>query len=203
MAALAPPGVQRRRGLLLPTRTDIIHPWVEEARPAGPESRRIKMIAPLESSKRWKLPQARLYLNAAKWGIDELVNRKHMGHPFRFFVIGILASLRPVQHALYNHDRHISAEHRKAIDEWWDDSKNMVNAPELSFIKTARDQILKRGRFDAYATFSESGTGEGSNYMVTDEQYDLAYYFEENRGDLNEAIRKAIAWATGNLRVLK
>jgi hypothetical protein len=34
---------------------------------------------------------------------------------------------------------------------------------------------------------------------VTDEQYDLAYYFEENRGDLNEAIRKAIAWCDREL----
>jgi hypothetical protein len=76
-----------------------------------------------------KLPQARHYLNAARRGIDELVNRKHLGQPFRFFVIGISASLRAVQHALDKHDRNISSVHREMIGEWWGDQKTMT-APE-------------------------------------------------------------------------
>ena len=145
-----------------------------------------------------KLPQSRLYLNAARWGMDEMVARKHLGQPFRFFVIGILASLRAVQHALYNHDRHISPAHRTVIDEWWNDPKT-VATPEFSFIKTSRDLILKGGSFESYATHSESGTGEGSNYTVTGEDYDLAYYVNGERHDLNEDIRKAIAWCDREL----
>jgi hypothetical protein len=62
-----------------------------------------------------KLPQARLYLKSAQWGIDELVKGKLIGYPFRFYMIGILASLRAVQHALRNHDRNISPSHQKAL----------------------------------------------------------------------------------------
>jgi hypothetical protein len=41
-----------------------------------------------------KLPQARLYLAAANWGIYALVNNRPTGQEFRFYVIRLLASLR-------------------------------------------------------------------------------------------------------------
>jgi hypothetical protein len=145
----------------------------------------------------WKLPQARLYLDAARWGIDELVNRKHLGVPFRFFAIGILASLRAVQHALLNHDRHISEAHRKAIDQWWNPKTKA--APELKFIETSRNLILKKGAFDAEATHSESGTGEGENRIALYEEYELACNINGERLDLHEEIRKAIAWCDREL----
>jgi hypothetical protein len=102
-----------------------------------------------------KLPQARLYLKSAQWGIGQLVDGRLGGYPFRFHIIGILASLRAVQHALFNADATISTEHRKVIDEWWNDPR-VKNSRELSFIKTARDLILKEGAFDASATATES-----------------------------------------------
>ena len=139
-----------------------------------------------------KLPQVRLYLKSAQWGIDELVKGKLLGYPFRFYIIGILASLRAVQHALLNHDRNISTAHEKAIDEWR--KSTPIDGPELSFIKSARRSILKGGAFNSYATLSESGTGEGANYAVTSEEYDLAYYIGEERHDLLEELRKAVAW---------
>lgn len=145
-----------------------------------------------------KLPQARLYLKSAQWGIDELVRGKLMGYPFRFYMIGILASLRAVQHALRNHDRNISPLHRKVIDEWWGNT-HIADSPELSFIKTARDLILKEGSFSSYATLSESGTGEGSNYTVTDEDYDLAYYVGDERHELLPELRSAVAWCDREL----
>ena len=46
-----------------------------------------------------KLPQARMYLQAAQWGFDELLTKQLSEHAFRFYLIGILASLRAVQHA--------------------------------------------------------------------------------------------------------
>ena len=144
-----------------------------------------------------KLPQARLYLKSAQWGIDELVKEKFEGYPFRFYMIGILASLRAVQHALRNHDRNISPAHRKVIDEWW--NATPIDGPELSFIKLARDLILKEGSFESYATFSQSGTGEGSNYAVTSEDYDLAYWIDGERHDLLPELRSAAAWCDREL----
>jgi hypothetical protein len=143
-------------------------------------------------SKIQKLPQARLYLKSAQWGIDELVKGKLVGYPFRFYMIGILASLRAVQHALRNHDRNISPSHQKVIDEWWNTTP--LDSPELSFIKTARDLILKEGSFESYATLSQSSTGKDDNHMVTGEDYDLAYYIGEVRHDLLADLRRATAW---------
>jgi hypothetical protein len=53
-----------------------------------------------------KLPQARLYLMAANFGIQELLAQRPMGTAYRFHVIGILASLRAVQHALLSPRQH-------------------------------------------------------------------------------------------------
>jgi hypothetical protein len=47
-----------------------------------------------------KLPQARMYLRAAQWGFDELLAKRLTDTAFGFYLIGILASLRAVQHAL-------------------------------------------------------------------------------------------------------
>jgi hypothetical protein len=146
----------------------------------------------------WKLPQARLYLDAARWGIDELVDQKYSGYPFRFFLVGILASLRAVQHALKHHDRNISPAHKKVIDEWWNDP-NAKAAPELKFIETSRNLILKKGALDAEATHSESGTGEGENRIVLYEEYDLVCNINGEHLDLHEQIRKAIAWCDREL----
>jgi hypothetical protein len=52
-------------------------------------------------------------------------------------------------------------------------------------IKNSRDLILKEGSFEAYATHSQSGIGEGENYTVTHEDYELAYYINGERRDLN------------------
>ena len=124
-----------------------------------------------------------------------------MGYPFRFFMIGILASLRAVQHALRNHDRHISPEHRKAVDEWWNVTPRDV--PELRFIRTSRDLILKEGAFNAYATHSESSSGEGNNRTVTNEDYDLAYYVDGERRDLLAELRGAAAWCDRELATIE
>jgi hypothetical protein len=97
-----------------------------------------------------KLPQARFYLNSARWGVDQLIDGKFIGEPFRFHIIGILASLRAVQHALRNHDAKISPAHKRVINEWWNDQRVKESA-DLAFIKTARDLVLKGGLFEAYA----------------------------------------------------
>ena len=61
--------------------------------------------------------------------------------------------------------------------------------PDLQFIKNARDQVLKAGSFESYATYSQSGIGELENFQVTGVDYDLAYYDQnQERHDLKVAI---------------
>ena len=88
-----------------------------------------------------KLPQARHYLRAARWGIDEIVQRKPMDAGFMFHIVGILASLRAVQHALINADSKLSPTHKAVIAEWLRDTP--LSGPEISFIKSSRDMLLK------------------------------------------------------------
>ena len=57
--------------------------------------------------------------------------------------MGILASLRAVQHALLNHDSTLSPEHKKAIEAW--KKSTPFDGPEITFIKNSRDLILKGG----------------------------------------------------------
>src|SRR6266508_3132880 len=62
-----------------------------------------------------KLPQARMYLQSAQWGLDELLTKQLGGRAFCFYLIGILACLRAVQHALMNHDSTLSDEHKRLV----------------------------------------------------------------------------------------
>jgi hypothetical protein len=147
-----------------------------------------------------KLPQSRMYLNAAKWGFDSLLEQKLTGAAHHFYIIGILASLRAVQHSLHAHDRNLSLIHKKAIEAWWKKTSNRELYPDLEFIKNARDLILKTGSFESYATYSESSTGEGSNVEITRTEYDLAYYDAiGERHDLKEAIESALNWCDREL----
>lgn len=142
-----------------------------------------------------KLPQARMYLESARWGFETLLAQKLSGYGFRFHMIGILASLRAVQHALDAYDRTLSPEHDAAISRWWETTKDWKAIPELRFIKTARDLILKQGTFDSYATRHEHSSG-GEPSTV---EYDLAYYADGKRRDLERDIRRAIEWCEKEL----
>ncbi len=133
-----------------------------------------------------------MYLEAASWGLENMLQGKLHGYGYRFHMIGILAALRAVQHALLNHDRNLSPAHREAIRKW--ERTTSFEVPELAFIKYARDKILKEGSFESYATSSESGTGEGTSYVAYSHEYELAYYIEEKRLDLLAELRRAIAW---------
>jgi hypothetical protein len=144
-----------------------------------------------------RLPQARMYLKSAQWGFDELLAKRLNGYAFRFYLVGILASLRAVQHALKGHDRTLSDEHKRVIDEWWQTTS--VATPELHFIKTSRDLILKEGAFPAVAGSSESWSGEGANRVVTNVTYDVTYKVAGEWRDLTEEIRRAIRWCDHEL----
>jgi hypothetical protein len=144
-----------------------------------------------------KLPQARMYLKSAQWGFDELLAKKLSDYPFRFYLIGILATLRAVQHVLKNHDSTLSDEHKRVIDEWF--RVTPTTTPELNFIRTSRNSILKGGDFEGYATVSEIATGEGPDCEIATDPYDLAYYDDAGeRHDLEEKLRGALCGVTEN-----
>jgi hypothetical protein len=149
-----------------------------------------------------KLPQARRYLRSAKWGFEELLAKQLSDTAFVFYLVGILASLRAVQHALKNADSTLSDEHKRVIDEWW--WCIPLTTPELHFIRTSRNLILKAGAFPSFAINSKSAIGEGSNLTITGTSYELAYYDEaDERQDLEEAIRGAINWCDRELNAIE
>jgi hypothetical protein len=151
-----------------------------------------------------KLPQAQMYLKSAQWGFETLIEQKLSGYAFRFYVIGILAALRTVQHSLFSHDQNLSPEHERVIAKWKEKTSDIKLIPNLLFIKTARDQILKAGSFEAYAGHTESADGEGANLVVTRTDYDLAYYDKDGqRHDLKAAIRSAINWCEDELAAIE
>src|SRR5262249_4259722 len=98
---------------------------------------------------RAKLPPTGKYLESAQWGVDELVRKEILRHPLCVYVIGILTSLRAVQHALMHHDSTLSDEHKRVVEDWL--QATPLSTPELHFIRTSRNLILKRGSFESYA----------------------------------------------------
>jgi hypothetical protein len=149
-----------------------------------------------------KLPQARMYLRAAQWGFDELLAKQLSDTAFVFYLVGILASLRTVQHALKTADSTLSDEHKRVIEEWW--RATPPSTPELHFIQTSRNLILKAGAFPGFAIYTESSTGDDSNPQITGTSYELAYYDEAGgRQDLEDAIGGAIRWCDRELTAIE
>lgn len=148
-----------------------------------------------------KLPQSRHYLRAAQYGIDVLAADAPMDEAFLFFVVGVLASLRAVQHALLNHDSNLSDAHKAVIEAWR--KQTPMDGPEITFIKRSRDLILKGGAFEAYATRTQSGIGEGSNFQITADGYDTAYYVDGDRRDLLKDMLSAAAWSDRELKAIE
>jgi hypothetical protein len=148
-----------------------------------------------------KLPQSSYYLRAAQYGIDALLKQRPMDEGFLFFTVGILASLRAVQHALLNHDSTLSPEHKRAIEAW--KKSTPFDGREITFIKNSRDLILKGGAFQAYATYTYGGIGEGENFQMTHDDYETAYYVDDERRSLVEDMRAAADWCEKELSALE
>ena len=94
-----------------------------------------------------KLPQARRYLRAARFGLHTLLELKIAGTGYIFHVIGLLTTLRAVPHVLMGHDSKLSPEHKAVIAAWLIRTKNFKEHPEFYLIIRARNQILKDGSF--------------------------------------------------------
>ena len=104
-----------------------------------------------------------------------MLAKKIIDTPFIFYLIGILASLRAVQHALMNYDRTLSEKHKRVVDEWWEKNAKPDKGSELHFIQTSRNRILKGADLAARAIYSEFATGEESNREITSTNYELEY----------------------------
>jgi hypothetical protein len=69
------------------------------------------------------------------------------------------AALRAVPHVLMKHDSKLSAKHQATIAAWWSRTENLKEHPEFQLIIRARNQILKDGSFESWAS-SWEGTSE-------------------------------------------
>jgi hypothetical protein len=116
-----------------------------------------------------------------------------------FHIIGVIAILRAVPHALMNHDRALSSQHEVVISHWMRATSAWRDIPALAFLKRARDLVLKGADFEGYAIHSESGIGEDQNRRITDEVYELSYYLDGERRDLEADIQSAIKWLDAEL----
>ena len=144
-------------------------------------------------------------MRAAQWAFDELLAKRLTDTAFVFYLIGILASLRAVQHALKAADSTLSEDHKRVIEEWWR-ATPLLSTPtsELHFIQTSRNLILKAGAFPAFAIYTESSTGEEPNIEITGTSYELAYYDKAGkRQDLEKAIRRAVDWCDRELTAIE
>lgn len=148
-----------------------------------------------------KLPQSRYYLRAANYGIESLTSLKPMSEALLFFTVGILASLRTVQHSLFNHDSTLSPRHKEVIEEW--KRSTSMDGPEITFIKTSRDFILKGGAFEAYAGIRQGGTFEAEHFEASRESYEIGYYVGERRRDLMADMRSAAEWCDRELTAIE
>ena len=84
--------------------------------------------------------------------------------------------------------------HRSAIDQWWNDPA-AKNAPELEFIQTIRNLMLKGGDFESYVTFTTIGPDKSG---VTRENYIVEFHLDGKRYDQHD-IKKALAWCEREL----
>jgi hypothetical protein len=110
------------------------------------------------------------------------------GTGFNFYIVGLFATLRAVPHVLMQHDAKLSSAHRSAIEAWWKQTKNLKEHPEFHLIIRSRNQILKEGSFESYAS-SWEGTSEPG--VV---HYEIVHYVDGERHDAEIDVRAALDW---------
>jgi hypothetical protein len=145
-----------------------------------------------------KLPQSTNYLRAARAGIQVLEEQKPMDDRLLFFVVGILASLRAVQHSLLNHDRKLSPQHKAAIDDW--KTHTPMDGKEISFIKNSRDLALKAGAFPGGAGFRMAEFDGDGTMRPVPKRWEAYYLAEDGKHrDLIADMRRAADWCEAQL----
>ena len=148
-----------------------------------------------------KLPQSTNYLRAARAGIQTFEEQKPMDDRLLFFVAGILACLRAVQHSLLNHDRALSSEHKTAIDEW--KKRTPMDGKEISFIKNSRDLVLKAGAFPGGAGFRMAEVAPDGTMRPVPKRWEAYYLVDGKHRDLIADMRTAADWCEAQLSTIE
>jgi hypothetical protein len=145
-----------------------------------------------------KLPHARYYLRAARWGFEAMVKNRQMGAGFMFHLVAVASVARAVPEVLITTDRKLSDAHRAVIGEWSQRTRP-ASTPVIHFLKTIRDLLLHDGTLQAYAT--ASGTGHRDEVVIeTEAYYSVARYDEQGqRHDLLAELRWALDWLKAEL----
>jgi len=154
---------------------------------------------PVERRPKAKLPYARSYLKAARWGFDQMVKCRLLNEGFIFHLVSIATVARAVPIVLEKRDRKISGAHDAVIGEWWQRS-HPATTPVIHFLKAVRDIALHEGALDAIAVKSDLRIGEGRNAIVIRRDYDVDLV-DENvvRHDLLARLRAAFDWLEAQL----
>jgi hypothetical protein len=168
----------------------------DELKAAG--ERIAALMDDLAERPRTKLPQARHYLKAARWGFEQIVKHRRQGAGFVFHIVGIVTVLRAVPLALNRRDRKLSDAHEAVIGEWWLRTQPSTT-PVLLFLKTARDVALHEGGLNSIAVKSDTRIGEGSNAIVIRRDYDVDLIDGDGRHDLLAKLREAFDWFEAEL----
>jgi hypothetical protein len=146
-----------------------------------------------------KLPRARSYLRAARWGFNEMVEQRHLGAAFIFHLAGVVTVARAVPQALTNTDCEQSDAHRKVIGEWFERTKPGTT-PVIDFLKEVRDVALHEGRLQSYATRANIRRNE----VIIETGYDVGRYDEQGqRHDLIAELRWAFDWLETELQQIE
>jgi hypothetical protein len=157
-------------------------------------------IAAEQQRPKEKLPRARSYLHAARWGFWQMVKERHVGAPVIFHLAAIAAVARAVPDVLIRADCQLSDAHKAVIGEWRARTKP-ATTPVIHFLKTIRDLALHEGKLNSYAIWSELRHGEGHNEIIISSDYDVARYDEQgDRHDVLAELRWAFDWLETELR---
>jgi hypothetical protein len=166
----------------------------DELRTAAARLDEVEPPAP-DNTPKAKLPTARSYLKAARWGFYEMVRQRHVGIAFIFHLAAIAAVARAVPEALIKTDSKLSDTHRTVIGKWSERTKP-ATTPVIHFLKTIRDLALHEGKLRSYATRA----GIHRNEIIIETSYDVGRYDEQGeRHDLLAELRRAFDWLEDEL----
>jgi hypothetical protein len=126
-----------------------------------------------------------------------MLEQKALGAGYIFYVTGLLATLRAVPHILTSHDNKLSPQHQAVIEAWWTRTKDLKEHPDFLLIIKARNQMLKDGSFESWAT-SWEGTSEPG--IV---HYEASHYVDGMRRDLEIDVRAAFDWMERQLLAIE
>ena len=120
-----------------------------------------------------------------------------MDDRYLFLVIGILASLRAVQHSLLSHDSKFSKEHKAAIVDW--KKRTPLDGKEISFIKSSRDRILHEGMFPGGAGFRLAEFVPDGAMRRVPRRWEAFHFVDGKPRDLIADTRAAADWCEAQL----